>query len=184
MKTYFTKYLPVEGEILKGDTYKVTSEGAIAFGEIRVAPGDRGDTIGAQKLKLFLCSRDIQVGDNVYREPESWKVFDKQPTDTNHGLWGFMRNVKPDDFKVIGEVSPEAVWVKEGDEFDADQIEIQYSKKYQCLCRQNIASDWWTEPNNCKHETEDHYNRAYTCGRKVKEVFHIKIRCPTCKTFH
>lgn len=78
-----------------------------------------------QKVKLFLCSRDIQVVDKVfcldvhYNNPlhppekyiDPWRI--RGEGDTCKAC-----------IKVIGEISPEAVWVKEGDEFDEDQVEF------------------------------------------------------------
>lgn len=79
MKKYFAKYLPVDGEIKKGDEY-INSEikvGEPTYGKIYIGlplvieMGHKG--VGykdkdyfrkyMRKVKLFLCSRDIQVGD-------------------------------------------------------------------------------------------------------------------------
>lgn len=116
---YFAKYLPVEGKIKKGD-YIIDSLGVRKV-ETKQGLQALESASHIKKVKPFLCSRDIQVGDKVYREKlEDWEVFDKEPEHTNHGSWGFLSEVKPSDFKVIGEISPEATWVKEGDEFDEE----------------------------------------------------------------
>lgn len=91
-----------------------------------------------QKVKLFLCSRDIQVGDNVYeptlefeglirvgiyplekidysKKPESWIELD----------YAMLKGA----YKVIGEISSGATWVKEGDEFTADELAVPSHQK-------------------------------------------------------
>jgi hypothetical protein len=104
---YFAKYLPVEGEVTPGDYYFQPYQ----EGQIGIANKDdymEGAYMEDTKAKLFLCSRDIHVGDEFFYTPsQTWvKLTDsyREPT--------------PDDFKRIGEVSPNATWVKEGDEFD------------------------------------------------------------------
>lgn len=106
MKKYFTKYLPVEGEIKNGDKY-VTEDGILRDTTYQTEDG-RGGTIDRthdKKVKLFLCSRDIQVGDKVIDSIDGKEYEVKS---------GFL---PPEMVKVIGEISPEAKWVKEGDEF-------------------------------------------------------------------
>jgi hypothetical protein len=105
-----------------------------------------------QLYMLFLCSRDIQVGDktinsNTGKEEEYTeylKTYFKTATSNPH-------------FKVIGEISPEAVWVKEGDEFD------EYQMGY-----------WGT--NNREVDTREFGFEGY--------IPYCKIKCPTCKIFH
>ena len=88
--------------------------------------------------KLFLCSRDIKVGDAIKClhnntegiitsiKKQTNKKLDKnnQPTQrvVRYGKRYF--TVESQVFKVIGLISPEATWVKEGDQFDEKGIEI------------------------------------------------------------
>ena len=102
MKQYFAKYLPVEDEI-----------GLTTYDSIN------GELPGSQPVKLFLCSRDIQVGDEYYTSD-----FQKYKTPLEPDEDFFKGN--NDRFKVIGEISPNAKWVKEGDEFDENQILTKY----------------------------------------------------------
>jgi hypothetical protein len=92
--------------------------------------------------KLFLCSRDIQVGDE-FIIPEDcvvdWdlrvnnkgictsismgnKMFHYKAPCSLGGIVhsGVHADSKP--YKVIGEISPDATWVKEGDEFEEHEI--------------------------------------------------------------
>lgn len=133
-KPYFTKYLPVQGEIREGDIalYEAFGFGAVDFrhGSLHYTsfpkPGTVTMPVGSlddkRPYKLFLCSRDIQVGDKVYGREE--KVIDA-------GLClaldcpDVYEAITSDHFKVIGEISPDALsYVKEGDEFDEEQVEL------------------------------------------------------------
>jgi hypothetical protein len=121
---YFSKYLPEKGEIKIGLNKPVwdykqskvryfnieTEEKLATFKEmIGYKNGNYSE------VKLFLCSRDIQIGDKYFRHGS-----DEEYTSTplgessrgSHGLWSM------GTYKVIGEISSEATWVKEGDEFD------------------------------------------------------------------
>ncbi|MFA9239427.1 MAG: hypothetical protein ACEQSQ_05995 [Candidatus Paceibacteria bacterium] len=62
MKPYFAKRLPIEGEIKKDDWFQRPD------GVIKQAHKDFEPIKGLTKVKLFLCSRDIQVGDR-YKSP-------------------------------------------------------------------------------------------------------------------
>lgn len=126
MKPYFAKYLPVEGEIKEGEVYhsKWRSENKfyhystcakIENGRVYPTEG-----VGAEsgfpledgtKVKLFLCSRDIQVGDLLYNPITNTEAVCR---DVEHAI-------KVGYVKKIGEISPEATWVKEGDEFDESE---------------------------------------------------------------
>lgn len=130
MKQYFTKYLPVEGEIKHNDLYLV---GRVILPRNPLNVSNDDDFYkGKQKVKLFLCSRDIQVDDKIqynhgnlgYKEG----VVDKIEKETNsvyiHGFnYHYLSIHNTECLKVIGEISPDATWVKEGDEFDENEIE-------------------------------------------------------------
>lgn len=133
-KKYFAKYLPEEGEIkfkdlkfgLKVATPSEYGRGYIAnhnHTEDSVMVIYNMEEEGYYKLselkllKLFLCSRDIQVGDKVRHTVSGEEV-----------LWTDMdtefRSVEM-YFKVIGEISPDALsYVKEGDEFDEKDVKL------------------------------------------------------------
>jgi len=134
-KPYFAKYLPVEGEIKIGD--RVESESSGKQKVLVTGITKRGDYITdepdfyepdsyfvlpkkkAKKFskQLFLCSRDIQVGDTVKMK------FSDGLKDWECSNVGRLEAAKHNgSFKVIGGISSEAKWVKEGDEFDEDEI--------------------------------------------------------------
>lgn len=119
-KTYFCKYLPVEGDIKEGDL--------ISKNEVNRIPSlaqkiflHKYKKDGFYKVKLFLCSRDIQVGNKyinpIYPDKEQEMTYESFK---NKSTWSYNK----DNFKVIGEISKDAIWIKEGDEFDADKVKI------------------------------------------------------------
>jgi hypothetical protein len=149
-KKYFAKYIQVKveiNEIRTGD--KVTSNEPYLKGLIGTYLGgndflnhnneivnlpDWQNRFKFKKVKLVLCSRDIQAGDILkecnkdnkerivhHFEPVLlFGVYVYEPWPSENEEW-----IQADQaFKVIGEISPEAIWVKEGDEFDEDEVHV------------------------------------------------------------
>jgi hypothetical protein len=110
MKAYFTKYRPVEGRVEKGDKYYHPDDPT----NVLERKGDLTSP-NLQKVKLFLCSRDIQIGDKAYSPHSDFTTVIED---------AYQLNDRPSEwFKVMGEISPEALtFVKEGDEFDENEI--------------------------------------------------------------
>lgn len=73
--------------------------------------------------KLSLCSRDIQVGDIFNFISSDGKLFERKFVEEFND-----HEDKINWFKIIGEISPNATWVKEGDEFDKDDLQVR--RKY------------------------------------------------------
>ncbi len=127
MKTYFAKYLPVEGEMKMGDkiffkednTRGLLSEGGLPEWVINKCVEKKHKT-----GKLFLCSRDIRVGDELWTgRKETTLVFEDGANGRDEGNWCHLSAaISGHYFKVIGEISPEATWVVEGDEFKRDSL--------------------------------------------------------------
>lgn len=126
----YTKYLPVEGEIEEENWYFYLGQ---LSQRLRKNPKAEYPTPQYQKAKLFLCSRDIQVGNEVYIETKAVSQQYQSPINgkgiiqkinNKHEILIYRNNgeLLPFDCseltKVIGEISPDATWVKEGDEFD------------------------------------------------------------------
>lgn len=156
MKPYFAKYLPVEGEIKEGDMYWFNGSPT----ELRKDNNDAHGMCSCKKVKLFLCSKDIQIGDKFVNP--RWGLLGFQEHVCTNIEMGSGENFYPKEmiiwfkegsvnfwlpldkcYKVMGEISPEAIWVKEGDEFDEGDIS-----------RRGCLGDL------------------------------ILIKCPTCKKFH
>lgn len=123
MKKFFSKYFPVEGEIKSGDWY-INDEGEIHLWQ-NAAP--LYHLLRCKLAKLFLCSRDTQVGDLVNGEVDAYNLGTVSKFDDNpHIVWvkttdGLEDWVKSSLYKVIGEISPDAD-VIEGQEFTEDEI--------------------------------------------------------------
>lgn len=184
MKRYFAKYLPVEGEIKMGDKiihgnvqlkegwnwgyHDINNEEDVAhFTKIKELMENSKHPFPKQVMtkivKLFLCSRDIQVGDVVHYPGFDlpFKVCNKESDEDIQ--WGFLKDVKEKHFKIIGEISPEAIWVKEGDEFDEDDFSIEFLRF------------------ECYNYNGEHIGKDCSCkGGDMREVNRIKIKCPTC----
>lgn len=153
MKPYFAKYLPVEGEIKEGDRVKLPTEfiatAVIENGKIgwhalnNNTIGHVYFLVGSKKVKLFLCSRDIQIGDKVLcpmpyqnNKLEEFIITEKPKNyhlDMLVGRFADGREMKEpaylnqSTFKIIGEISPDALsYIKEGDEIDENHVEAWY----------------------------------------------------------
>ena len=174
-KIFFAKYLPIEGEIKKDDNALNPSNKKVV--RVNAACLKNLVTPEWKKVKLFLCSRDISIGDKVRRpsgfserpdleftvnsigERDGKKLY--KEGDENYHTKGTEENT----YKVIGEISPDAIWVTEGMEFDDDEL----LKTIIYKCR---------EPEN---NIPLHVEPLEGCI--VNNTF-IKIKCPTCKQFH
>ncbi len=103
--------------------------------------------------KLMLISTDIQVGNKVrsfnYPEQEEREVLNLRTSKKlvgakDHSEIYHLADIQyPNEvntaavsnfFKIIGKISPEATWIKEGDEFDKEEL------NYQCY---NKEKDYW-----------------------------------------
>lgn len=138
MKQLFAKYLTMKGKYQVGDI--------IQLGLMYEILKDDEDVFMAEKFKypkvqLFLCTKEIpkeQSGNIVYHEAMGWGSlyswiltdfahvsFDNIDYDTsgyNHSNVDLKKNKL---VFVLGAISPNAIWIKEGDEFSDEEI-----KKY------------------------------------------------------
>lgn len=121
MKPYFAKYLPVEGEIKEGSIILLDNGTPVIVG-----PAGIDLFTGHSIVKLFLCSRDIQVGDKIKDENDLTVEYELN----NISYLNLYKEKELNyHFKVIGEISPDATWVKEGDEFQKDEIKLLYKSE-------------------------------------------------------
>jgi hypothetical protein len=157
MKPYFAKYLPVEGEIKRGDKYLHPNGNFQQLSDdVQLSLLPEINEIG-KLVKLFLCSRDIQVGDKVF---DTYSGLEVKVTEQN-----FPSNASDFWVRVIGEISPEAVWVKEGDEFNEEDV----------LRVAHVKWGGWVGLGTEIQKTLE-LSPCYAEGYVVK--------CPTCKKFH
>lgn len=197
-KPYVAKYLPVEGEIKIGDRVEsessgkqkvlvtgITKKGDYITDEPDFYEPDSYFVLPKKKAKkfskqLFLCSRDIQVGDTVwdtvnhkFEEVETSFIAENTEHAKNVHCWYLKRpsneckvfNEARLLIKVIGEISPEATWVEEGDEFD-EYRELWYYK---------YNGEW-------KYMGRNTVNWMQSKGYETKLI--CKVKCPNCKHFH
>lgn len=186
-KTYFAKYLPVDGEIKEGDIVMGTNGVSVIWG-VKSKHGLQyygwDESIqymkSPRKVKMFICSRNIKEGDEIYLSKIN--EYHKFKYETEHRITCQSINGIHDEdfdvqdrFKIIGEISPEAIWVKEGDEFDEEQIGILYN-----FVGEDIDEQLFT--------TEDFWKKVkqWYKGKKVPSYVNppISIKCPTCGHFH
>lgn len=167
---YFTKYLPVEGKVKEGDKFFLgnstlpLTKNSFLEKELPLSTDNDPKTL----VKLFLCSRDIQVGDIITFQHlggcGNFEVGEVDDVDKDI-VWPIDNpdiNIS-NCYKVIGELSPDAIWVKEGDKFD--EYELWY---YSPITKQFIMKKLIDENLEWKKAVE----------------IRIKLKCSQCNTFH
>lgn len=156
-KPYFTKYLPEKGEIKEHSVVFKDDELATVVHiypngktyELEFPYGTASYPSSRIKLaKLFLCSRDAEPGDTIYHDK-----YYPYPTGL-HLLKDEKMKDSTESYKVVGEISKDAIWVKEGMEFDGTEISL--------LQNQYVPVGWHGDDN--------------------PEIVYIK--CSQCNTFH
>jgi len=159
---YFAKHLPVEGEV------------------------KFANSVSCPAFNLSLCSRDIQIGDEVWEEGIDSPIGEEVLKIAHDGIYGNVAIYRLEDgsqtsdfctnlFKVIGEISKAARWVKEGDEFDEDQIQRDILTKWYA------GEDDYTE--YCHYHPKG--NEKFVCASDEEFICEhpIKIICPCCGDF-
>lgn len=151
MSKYFAKYLPVEGKVKPKDKFKHGINGRyLAIASDGWNEQSKIFFPEYFKVKLFLCSRDIKVGDKfkspLYPDKEYECLEKPDPTPqgvypdkcyyTKNRLW-FQWIPYSEGYKVIGLISKQAVWVTEGMEFDESDLRM--------LIKGN-TTDWEFDP--------------------------------------
>lgn len=138
MIKYFAKYCPVKGKgkIKEGDLVMEPNGVVYRVGGLGMDTGftllnhldgsfyDMSDLF--TKVKLFLCSRNIKVGDNVFN-PKTNQYEDVVSFNPEIGCISYNSTTLNEveiskSFKIIGEISPDNTWVKENDQFDEEDV--------------------------------------------------------------
>lgn len=157
-KKYFAKYLPVEGEIKEVGDVALYPNGFSETASSETLSDLIGNT-ACKKAKLFLCSRDIQVGDKFIFDDDllagPFEVISKE-TKISAGQ-APIDSIQGKGFKIIGEISPDATWVKEGDEFDEEDI-------YMCRAFRTEHGDVWDRPWESDFEVITLFQIKGPCG--------------------
>ena len=148
MKKYFVKYLRVDGDVKEGDMYvSHLSEPPQRMGPINFW------SFPLYKVRPYLCSGELEidVDDEFLHETLATKTkhtCTERPSeqcvigdDNINYFKGFC-------YKIVGEISPRADWVKDDDEFDEDEINIlsecpNYNRKHMwkdCSCKMGFVN--------------------------------------------
>lgn len=126
MVKYFAKFRAVNEEMKEGDLVREPNGKVYRLGEFGEDTGfsylynldgsfyDASDMF--EKVKLFICTRQFRVGERI------WKDLPDGSVNQLVSKFSLKQVIKNGWYKVIGEVSPEATWVKEGDKFDAEDL--------------------------------------------------------------
>lgn len=140
--------------------------------------------LGNTKRMLFLCSIDINIGDKVVQKLNTgrWPVDVGTVSKFNENGFPFIAempyefksiNSKSNVGKVIGEISPGALWVKDKDELCSDDIDEGF---FYHLNKDNITNDrQWIRWND---------DKSLLAYKENNMPLVIRIKCPTCQTFH
>jgi len=152
-KKYFTKLLPVKGEIKKG--MPIAWWAGAKHGDVVIASEDVKWPEKYKITKLFLCSKDIQIGDvfKFIASSSDGRILERKFSEEliDH-------SDKENWFKVIGEISPDVTWVKEGAEFSEDEV-IPFWR---------ISIETWSsahKSNNVMDLGSERYPEYFTEGR-------------------
>lgn len=122
---------------------------------------------GQDSTALYICSRDIKpMLQDMWNNTDS--KSDKEP------------------YTIVGELSPGAVWVKEGDEFDENEIEF---RKYSFCFSKPQPDTHFNNPirypyymsHTLVSEGRDEHSRSYSYIIITGECIKIK---GTCGHFH
>jgi hypothetical protein len=139
LNRYFAKYLPIEGEVKNNDTVifkdrpyrghataQIQPDGRIGCPDYKILPRKREDV---QLLGLFLCTNNIQVGDKNVMYLGSDNNYHPHPapevTGSDYRRLTEQQKLEGNQiFQVIGLISPDATWVREGDEFGDEGLKL------------------------------------------------------------
>jgi hypothetical protein len=188
MKKYIVKYIPVDDEIKSGDKYLHKN------GHVQTTSKNLPLTTlkyineNCKKVELFLCSRDIQVGDEIvpilnWETPlvcdpiKVYKEGDKGPIGEPYQIWN--ERLGFSYMKILGRLSPHATWVKENDEID----EIMY----ECMHVDAFGESYWYDLTEQEFTTRDMKsyptNKYRLTNNRGHWLMYIKVKGP-CGHYH
>lgn len=207
---YFVKYIPVEEIVKAGDMVlkpPVNAEYPDSYIEevddLELETISKGRLALYKKVKLYICSRDIEAGDTIWNDAVDMKcgtaVLIKNGICYYSYLHADDNSEQEDDlpidqlYKLIAEISKAAIWVSEGDEFTDDDIQWIYSlpvdisnpahkiteyPEFSYIPTDDDLEDW----------SHDYFLRHGGRGTswELKDVFvkKVKLKCKNCNTYH
>lgn len=182
MKRYFTKLIPVDRHAGKGDIILSKTGQPLIWGD-QPRHGISAFTWSEviQYLKEFTCadlmviSTDIKVGDDITLDGVEFIKYEAGEVDS---IWQEHVNK---GFKIIGKVSPAAIWVKPGDAFNEDDFAFFWEQDDMAgysKIKEGTGEDFYI------FDTE---HLGYTDEKRRAEGWErtpAEFKCPTCRTFH
>jgi len=131
MKDLFAKYIVVEGDIKVGDiVLEELNGGNWELFEIHTL--EDIDNEKQRKCKLHLCTLNVD-----------WTKIHTRETHVPF----VQKNGEPSIFQVLVQIPDSAKWVREGDEFDEDQIEFRIYDKGTGFQAPMKMKNWIDEDN-------------------------------------
>ena len=112
--------------------------------------------------KMFLCSRDIKIGDIIYDSKFNTKYLYTEEIDFDSDI-PTISGADITGYKIIGKISPEANWLKEGMEFSEDEIKVQFIEG-DFEGRQFTLSEGKVFYGNSPHKAPIHILLKGSCG--------------------
>lgn len=169
---FFSKYLPIEGEIKEGDWFR-RKDGELV-GKWNLIPDY--DLTNYTKVVMFFCSKNIIKGEilRVFKPDMSYWIDcelleivtdgETEAFKLNSPKFGEFASLSKNCFKIIGEVSPAAIWIKENDTFKEDEIRIKL-----------INQGYKIQPEQLKYVPENEQHKWTPL---------VEIKNPSCGCFH
>lgn len=179
---YVVRFIPIDGEIEEGDWIydKISYGKCLRSGSDGIEHSMFGgvhNPADYKRVKLFLCSRDIKLDD--------WLTCAKTGQEMHvdvHILGSIKEGLLPDDYKVIGEISPEAGWVSNNESIK--ETDVQFVVKEDNWYEEKIIP---TEELFILAKTKDSLTSDLQPGKEwvfYSAKKYIKILNPHCKHFH
>lgn len=147
--------LPVEGKVMQGKP-AIAPNGNV-FHKLEEPFFRNAEKDELKPAKLFLCTKDIKIGDKVKErlttgEWMDWSVDNENDLDLEHQV------------KVVGEISPRAIWLRDGNLIPKDHIRLFHKAKI-------------GEPERVLWKMQD-------LDERLRKEFYIAILCTNCLQYH
>jgi len=197
---YFTKFLPVEGQINENDIVMSTNGVCCIYGKTsRHGLSTIQSTFfkflkDPRKAELYLCTYDIVQGDRVHNDNHNHTTLVAD-------LEGFLRTEPKNSksYRTIGIISSSAIFVHENQQLEEDYILQTYTAKVEKSYRNGVKThtllfdhkpkSWEIQEKAEMWAEYEMSGQNYGYDLKFDEEDEvlpgiIKIRCSQCNTFH
>jgi hypothetical protein len=176
MKRFFSKLMTIEGKIQEGD-FAMKEDGQIVYVN-EAASKHLADSW--KRVRMVICDTQISVGNNIWYYSRDNSILFNDILAKIEGDNIFLEDdrmigypveydsfhmcyLKKTAFKIVGSVSDESKWVKEGIEFDEEDLNW--------MVYHNDEDTFFYPISNYEKNTNDWRTT-------------IAIKCPNCNIFH